>query len=106
MQWNNKMFPSLNDINGKPPPYGSKGILRHYHYRSDPKLGLGIVAVIIIPCSCHAFTTILSLLRDSKIKEPFNHPRYGRVYNYKQYLIIGSHNNWIIMNLIDDGTDK
>ena len=51
MQCNNKLFPSLNVINGKSSPYGSKGILRNYHYRSDPKLGPGIVAIIIVPCS-------------------------------------------------------
>ena len=40
--WNNKLFPSLNVINGKKSPYESKGIIRHYHYRSDPKLGPGV----------------------------------------------------------------
>ena len=32
MQCNNKLFPSLNVINGKSSPYGSKGIIRHYNY--------------------------------------------------------------------------
>ena len=45
MRWNNKHFPSLNVIKGKISSYGRKGILRHYHYRSDPKLSLGIVAI-------------------------------------------------------------
>ena len=45
MRWNNKLFPSLNVINGKPTPYRRKGIIRHYHYRSDPKLGPGIVSI-------------------------------------------------------------
>ena len=36
MIWNNNIFTSLNVINGKKSPYGSKGILRHYHYQSDP----------------------------------------------------------------------
>ena len=38
---NNKCFPSLNVINGNTSPYGSKGILRQYHYCSDTKLGRG-----------------------------------------------------------------
>ena len=67
---------------------------------------MGIVLIIIIPCSFHDFKKTLPLPWYSTVKGAFNHPRYGRVYNYKQYLIIGSHNNWIIMNLIDDGTDK
>ena len=34
IRWNNKIF-----------PYGSKGILRHYNYRSYPKLGPGIFSI-------------------------------------------------------------
>ena len=77
MRWNNKLFPSLNVIKGKISPYCIEGIIIHNHYRSDPKLGPGIVAIRIIPCSCHYCTTILSLSWDSKIKEAFNQPRYG-----------------------------
>ena len=35
IQWNNKLFTSLNVMNGKPYQYVSNGILRHYHYWSD-----------------------------------------------------------------------
>ena len=106
MIWNNKRFPSLNVINGKTSPYISKGILRHYHYRSDPKLGLEIVAIIRIPCNCHACTNILSLSCYSKIKEAVNHPRYGRANNCKYSQILIFHNNWITMNFLDDVTDE
>ena len=68
MIWNNKLFPSLNVINGKTFPYGSKGILKHYHYRSYPKLGPGIFEIRMIPFSYHAFTTTLSLSWYSKIE--------------------------------------
>ena len=68
MIWNNKIFISLNVIKGKILPYGSKGILRLYHYRSYPKFGPGIVAITKIPCSFHACITILSLSWGSKIK--------------------------------------
>ena len=63
---NNKLFPSLNVIIGKTYPYGTKGILRHYHYRSDTKLGPGIVSVRIIPCNCRDCINILSLSWDLK----------------------------------------
>ena len=68
MRCNKKMFLSLNIINVKSSPYINKGILRHYNYQSDTKLGPFIVAIRIIPCSCHDFTTILSLSWYSKIK--------------------------------------
>ena len=54
MRRNNKLFPSLNVINGKTYPYVIKGVLRHYRYQSDTKLGPGIFANRIIPWSCHA----------------------------------------------------
>ena len=44
MRWNNKLFTALNVINEKTFLFSNKGILRHYHYQSDPKLGLGIVS--------------------------------------------------------------
>ena len=74
IRWNNKLFPSLNFINGKSSPYGSKVILRDYHYRSDTKVGPGIVAIRIISCSCHYCTTKLCLSWESKIKDAFNQP--------------------------------
>ena len=49
LQWNNKLFPSMNIIDGKSDPYVSKGVIRHYHHRPDPKLVPDIVALIIIP---------------------------------------------------------
>ena len=83
MRRNNKIPPSLNVINGKTYPYGSRGILRHYHYFSDTKLGTGIVAIRIISCNWNSCTTILSLSWDSETKEAVNQPIYGRVYNCK-----------------------
>ena len=68
MRWRNKLFPSLNAINGKTFPYASKGILRHNHYQSGPKLGPGIVSIRIIPFGCDACTYILYLSWDTKIK--------------------------------------
>ena len=83
MQRNKKLFPPFNVINGKPYPYGRTVIQRHYHYWLDHKLVPVVVAIIRIPCSCHAFTTILSLPWDWKIKKSCKQPRYGRVYNCK-----------------------
>ena len=33
MQWNSKLFPSLNLININSSPHGRKGVLRNYCYR-------------------------------------------------------------------------
>ena len=67
--------------NEKTAPYGSKGVLRHYHYRSHLKLGQGAVSVRRIPCGCQACTTQLSLPWNSKIKDACNQAKYERVYD-------------------------
>ena len=106
MRCNNRRFPSLNVLNGKTSQYGSKLILRHYRYLSDPKLGLGIVVIRRITCNYYTCTNILSLSWDSKIKEAVDQPRYGRVYSFKYSQIIGCHHNCILMKCFDDGTDE
>ena len=74
------MFPSLNVINGETCPYISKGVLRHNHYSSYPKLGQGVVVVRRIPCSFQACTTQSSLPLDFKVKYSCNQPIYGVVF--------------------------
>ena len=106
MRFNNNCFSSFNFIHGKLAPYGSKGVLRHCHYRSDQKIGPGIVLIRIITCSCHACTTKLCFTWYYTIKEAYNQQIYGIVYNCKYSLILGSHNNWVIMNFRDYGTDN
>ena len=87
-------------MNGGSYTYRRKVIIRHYNNRSDPELGPGIVAIRIIPCSCHDFTTKLSLSWYSKIKDSFNQLRYVKVYNCKYSQIIGCRNNWNIYEYI------
>ena len=55
---NNTLFPSLN-VTNKKDPYRSKGVLRHYHYRSYKKSGQGVVDTRIIPCIFQGCTTQL-----------------------------------------------
>ena len=59
-----------------------------------------------MPCSCHTCRYILSISWYSKNKEAVNQPWYGRVYNYKYYQILGCHNNWILIIVLDDRTDE
>ena len=61
---NNKRFTELKFNNIKKSSYGKKGIIINYNYHPDPKLGVDIVGIRKIPCSCDAFTTILSLSWD------------------------------------------
>ena len=76
--------------------YASKGILRHYNYQSDPKLGPEIVAIRRTPCIFYTCTAILSISWVPKIKGTVNQHIYGKFYNYKYSQILGCHNNWIL----------
>ena len=42
----------------------------------------------------------------SLIKEAFNHPRYAIICNCKYFIIIGSSNNLIIINVLYDVTEN
>ena len=37
---------------------------------------------------------------------PMDQPRYSLVSNWKYYQILGKHNDMILMDLIDKGTDE
>ena len=67
--------------------------------------GLYIIYIRTITFSFHACATKLSLPWVSRINHACNHSRYGWAYNFKYSLIIGSHNNWVIINYIDYRTD-
>ena len=58
------------------------------------------------PCICHACSTKLYIPWDSTTKEAYIQPRYGKVNNFKYSKILGSHNNWVIMKFLDDGSDN
>ena len=102
---NNILSQLFNSNIVKTAPCGSKVILRHYHYRSDTKLGPIIIDIGRTPFICHACITQY-LPWYSKIIDACNQPRYGRVYNQKYSKISGSHNNWILIVFLDDGADS
>ena len=51
INWNKKLFPPLNFINGKILTYARKIILRHSRYWSDQELYPSTVAIRRITCS-------------------------------------------------------
>ena len=96
----------MNVIHVKTSPCGGKGVLTHNHYRSDPNLGQGFVSIWIISISFQSCTTQLSLTWGSKIKNACNHPIHGKACDFKYFLIIRSHNNWMVISYGDDGINE
>ena len=53
---NTNQFPELSFYGPHYKPHGARGLNKHYHLSFDPKLGMGICAIIRIPCACVART--------------------------------------------------
>ena len=52
-------FPELSFYVPRSKPHGARGMSKHYHLRFDPKLVIGVCAIIHIPCACVACTSML-----------------------------------------------
>ena len=59
MYCNTNQFPELSVCGTYYKPHGASGFSKHYHLTFDPKLAMGICAIIRIPCACVACTSIL-----------------------------------------------
>ena len=58
MNCNTNQFPALPFCGPHSKPHGSRGMVKHYHFRFDPKLGMGECAIHSIPCVCVACTSM------------------------------------------------
>ena len=62
MYCDTNQFPALPFCGPHPKPRGSRGLIKHYHFCFDPKLGHGICVICRIPCACVACTSMLDKL--------------------------------------------
>ena len=56
---NTNQLPALPFCGPHSKPHGARGMSKHYHLHFDPKLGMGLCAIIRIPCSCVACSSML-----------------------------------------------
>ena len=56
MYCNTNQFPGLSFSGPHSKPHGARGLSKHYRLRFDPKLGMGVCAILCIPCACVACT--------------------------------------------------
>ena len=50
MYCNKNQFPVLSFSGSHSKPHGARGLSKHYHLRFDPKLGMGVCAILCILC--------------------------------------------------------
>ena len=59
MYCNTNQFPAVPFCDPHYKPHGARGMGKHYNLRFYPKLGMGVCAIICIPCACVACTLML-----------------------------------------------
>ena len=98
MYCDTNQFPALPFCGSHPKPHGARGLINHCNLRFDPKLDHGICAIRRIPCSCVACTYMLDKPWISDIL-PTKQARYQPVTNCNYCPVLGSYNNWDIIDL-------
>ena len=56
MYCNTNQFPELTFCGPNYKPHVARGLRKHYHLSFDPKLAMGVCAILRIPCACVACT--------------------------------------------------
>ena len=79
------------------------GTLTHYHIICNTDIGLGRFSIRIIPCSCVELSYAIDLPCNPYLL-PKDYPWFSSVTEFTCYLVIGKHNDWEILYLINKGT--
>ena len=82
-----------------------KGLSKNYHLSFDPKLGMGVCAISSIPLACVACTSILEKYWISGISSD-KQERYKPVTKWTYWPVLGSFNNWNIIELSHKSTSS
>ena len=103
MYCNTNQFPALSFCGPYSKPHRTRGSIKHYHLRFDPKLGNGVNEIRPIPCTCVACTSMLD--RPWIYVIPQNkQERYNPVTKCTYWIVLGSFNNWNIILLLHKST--
>ena len=84
-------------------PHGARGLSNHYHLSFDTKLGHGIFEIRRIPCDCVGCTSMLDKPWIYGIPSK-KQARYQRATICNYWPVMGSYNNWNIIELTPKST--
>ena len=105
MYCNKNQFPALPFCDPHSKPHGARGLSKHYHFRFDPKLGMGVCAISRIPCACVACTSIPHKPWISGISS-YKQERYKPVLKYTYWPVLGAFNNYNIIQFSSNSTSS
>ena len=98
-----KKFPALQFCGPNSKTHGARGLIKNYHLRFDPKLGNGVCTIFRIPCACVVCTSMLDKPCIFGIPSD-KQERYKPVTNCIYWRVLGSFNNWNIIQLSQKST--
>ena len=105
MYCNTNQFPELLFSGPHSKPHGAKGLIKHYYLRFDPKLGMRVCEICLIPSACVACTPMLDkpwIYGISSDKQE----RYKHVTKCTYWPVLVSFNNWNIIQLSPESTSS
>ena len=103
MYCNTNQFPELSFCGLNSKPHGAMGLSKHYYLLFDPKLAMGECAISRIPCACVACTSMLDKPWISGIYLD-KQERYTPVTKCTYWSVLGSFNNWNMIQLSSKST--
>ena len=98
-------FPALPFFIPQSKPHGVRRLSNHYNFRFYPKLGNGVCSIRRIPCACAACKSILDKPGISVIPS-YEQEHYKPVTKCTHWLVLGSFNNWNIIQLSQKSTSS
>ena len=96
-------LPTLPVCGPHPNPHGETSLSKNYHLRFDTKLGHGIYEILHIPRACVGCTSILLKTWIYGILSK-KQAHYQPVTNCTYWPVMGSYNNWNIIELTPKST--
>ena len=98
---NKNLLPELLFCGPHSKPHGAMGKCKHYNLNFYPKLGNDVYAISRTPCACVACTSMIDKPWIYGIP-PEKQERYKPVTKCTYWPILGSLNNWNIVELSQD----
>ena len=105
MYCSTNQFPALPFCGPHSKPHGTRGLSKHYRFRFDPKIGMGVCEIRRIPCSCFACTSMLEKPLIYGISS-YKQERYKPVTKCNYWPVLAASKHWNIIQFSSKSTSS